>query len=85
MREGSPFPGLVLLHRGTIGVGMKLEGKDIRLRKFGPGNHFGEMTVHGVKNSRVTAVAQTDGDYIVVPRKKYGRFWKEIRPSTPRS
>ena len=74
LREGSPFPGLVLLHQGTIGVGMKLEGKDIRLRKFGAGDHFGEMTVHGTKNSRVTAVAETDGDYVVIPVQRIRTF-----------
>ncbi|MGH9459700.1 MAG: cyclic nucleotide-binding domain-containing protein [Vicinamibacteria bacterium] len=80
LREGGPFPGLVLLHHGTIAVGMKLDGKDIRLRKFGPGDHFGEMTVHGGKSSRVTAVAETDGDYVVIPGDRM-RAFLERNPS----
>jgi len=67
LRERSPLPGLGLLHHGSVGVGMKLGGKSIRLRRFGPGDHFGEMTVCGAKDSRVTAVAETGGDYLVVP------------------
>jgi tetratricopeptide (TPR) repeat protein len=67
LREGSPLPGLALLHHGMVGVGMKLEGKSIKLKRFGPGEHFGEMTVCGVKNARITAIAETDGDYVIVP------------------
>jgi tetratricopeptide (TPR) repeat protein len=65
--EGNPLPGLALLHHGTVGVGMKLDGKNINLRRFGPGDHFGEMTVCESRNARVTAVAETDGDYLIVP------------------
>jgi tetratricopeptide (TPR) repeat protein len=74
LREGSPFPGLVLIHRGTIAIGMKLDGKDVRLRKFGAGDHFGEMTVHGERSSRATALAETDGDYVIVPGERLRPF-----------
>lgn len=74
LREGSPAPGLGLLHHGTVAVGMKLEGKNVKLRKFGPGDHFGEMTVCGLKNARVTAVAETDGDCLIVPGDRVRRL-----------
>jgi hypothetical protein len=74
LREGSPFPGLCLIRHGTMTVGMKLDGKDVGLRRFGPGDHFGEMIVHGEKRSRVTAVAETDGDYIVIPVDRMRAF-----------
>ena len=60
---------------------MKLEGKNVKLRKFGPGDHFGEMTVCGLKNARVTAVAETDGDCVIVPATGSVASWK----GTPRS
>jgi tetratricopeptide (TPR) repeat protein len=74
LREGGPLPGLCLIHHGTMAVGMKLDGKDIGLRRFGPGDHFGEMTVHGEKTSRVTAMAEADGDYIVIPVDRMRAF-----------
>lgn len=74
LREGQPFPGLVLVRQGEIAIGMKLGGKDIRLATFGPGDHLGEMTVQGAKSSRVTAVATTDGDYIVIAVDRIGPF-----------
>jgi len=74
LREGNPVPGLCLIHHGTMAVGMKLDGKDIGLRRFGPGDHFGEMTVHGEKRSRVTAVAETGGDYVVIPVDRMRAF-----------
>ena len=80
VREGVPFPGLVLLHHGTVGVGLNLEGKDVRLRKFGPGDHFGEMAVHAERKSRVTVVAETDGDYLVLPGDRI-RAFLERNPS----
>ena len=74
LREGQPFPGLVLVRQGEIAIGMNLGGKDIRLVTFGAGDHLGEMTVQGAKSSRVTAVATTDGDYIVVAADRIGPF-----------
>ncbi len=74
LREGSPMPGLALIHHGTIGVGMRLEGRNIKLTSFGPGHHFGEMTACGGKSSRVTAIAETDGDYVIVPADRMRRL-----------
>lgn len=74
MKESSRVPGLVLLRQGEIAVGMNLEGKDVRLATFRAGDHLGEMTVQGERDSRVTAVAATDGDYIVVPGERIRAF-----------
>ena len=74
LREGQPFPGLVLVRQGEIAIGMNLGGKDIRLVTFRAGDHLGEMTVQGAHNSRVTAVATTDGNYIVIAADKIGAF-----------
>lgn len=72
--EGRPVPGLGLLRQGTVGVGMKLEGKNVKLRSFGPGDHFGEITVLGAKDARVTAIAETAGDYVFVPGDRMRRL-----------
>jgi tetratricopeptide (TPR) repeat protein len=74
LREGGPLPGLGIIHHGTVGVGMKLGGKNIKLRRFGPGDHFGEMTICGARNARVTAIAETDGDYVIMTGDRVGRF-----------
>jgi len=67
LREGKPFPGLVVVRSGEIAIGMRLGGKDIRLATFRAGDHLGEMTVQGDRESRVSAVATADGDCIVLP------------------
>jgi len=74
VREGGAVAGLALVHHGTIGVGMKLGGKNIRLGRFGPGDHFGEMTACGLPKARVTAIAETDGDCVLLPGEGIRRF-----------
>lgn len=74
LREGKAIPGLLLVRSGEVAIGMNLEGKDVRLATFRAGDHLGEMTVQGERSSRVTAVAATDGDYIVVPGERIRAF-----------
>lgn len=74
LREGGAVAGLGLVHHGTIGVGMKLGGRNIRLGRFGPGDHFGEMTACCVPKARVTAIAETDGDCVILPGDRVRRF-----------
>ena len=66
-RTGSPAP------RDGRG-GHEARGQERQAAEFGPGDHFGEMTVCGLKNARVTAVAETDGDCVIVPGDRVRRL-----------
>ena len=72
VREGEPFPGLCLIDRGEVEICMKMEedaSKVVRLTRFGPGDHFGELTVIGADRAgRIFAIAAAEGSYYVVPR-----------------
>jgi tetratricopeptide (TPR) repeat protein len=69
-REGDELPGLGLIQKGQVDVGMRMESKDIRIARFGPGEHFGEMTVLGPHKARVTVVAAAEGSYILIRREQ---------------
>ncbi len=73
-REAAELPGLGLIQKGYVDVGMRMEGKDIRIARFGPGEHFGEMTVLGPHKARVTVVAAAEGSYILIPRERIQAF-----------
>lgn len=65
-REGEPFEGVTLIQTGKIVISMMAEGKDVRVARFGPGSHFGEMSLLGTKNALISIYGAETGSYLFI-------------------
>ena len=70
VQENGDLPGVIINQKGQLDIGMKMDGKDIRIARFEVGEHFGELTVLGPQKAKVTVAAPTDGSYVLIPREK---------------
>jgi hypothetical protein len=80
IREGDLYEGVTLLQKGTIGLSMILEGKDIRIARFGPGNFFGEQALLNPKKAEITVTGLEAGSYFFFEKEKL-RALLESRPN----
>lgn len=65
-REGEPFKGVMLVRSGTFVISMIAEGKEVRVARFGPGGHFGEMSLLGSQVARISVYGAEPGSYLFI-------------------
>ncbi len=65
-REGEPFRGVMLVQTGKVVISMIAEGKDVRVARFGPGTHFGEMSLLGTKIALISVYGAEPGKYLFI-------------------
>jgi CRP-like cAMP-binding protein len=54
VREGEPYNGVFLIQSGKVLIGVTTEGREVDVARFGPGNHFGEMSILNHKIAQIT-------------------------------
>jgi CRP/FNR family cyclic AMP-dependent transcriptional regulator len=58
--DGEPGRSMYIVHSGELGVSKRGEtGRVIRMRRLGPGDFFGEMTLIDMHNRSATVVAES--------------------------
>ena len=65
-REGEPFKGVMLIQTGKVVISMIAEGKNVRVARFGPGSHFGEMSLLGTKIALISVYGAEPGSYLFI-------------------
>jgi tetratricopeptide (TPR) repeat protein len=70
IRENEMYKGVTLLQKGMIWVSMNMEGKDVRIARFGSGNFFGEQALLGPKKAEISVSGLEAGSYLFFETEK---------------
>ncbi len=68
--EGEPFRRLMLIQTGKVVTRMIVVGTDVGLAQFGPGAHFGELSVLGTHNALISVYGAEPGGYLFIEAGK---------------
>lgn len=66
-REGMEARGILIFVKGKIAVSFNLNGQNVTVAHFGPGAHFGELSVLGPQKTHATLQAKNEGTYLLFP------------------
>ncbi|MFM0484802.1 mechanosensitive ion channel family protein [Paraburkholderia strydomiana] len=75
--EGDTAQSLSIVQRGVLSVARKVDGKSAELRRLGPGESFGELSVLANIAEKEGVVALTDGVAFNIKAKDVSMFIKE--------
>jgi tetratricopeptide (TPR) repeat protein len=74
IREDEMYKGVTLLQKGTVWVSMNIEGRDVRLARFGSGNFFGEQALLAPKKAEISVTGSEAGSYLFFETEKLGAY-----------